>query len=148
MPLASSSFALAVTTLDKIQVDKQEQFILWWDRNFVRNFARSNYYVQGWERERIYPDFLIAKRGKTDADNYDKILVLETKGNHLDNPDTAYKKRVFDLCNKLVEEWNTTLDKDENLKKVEFFVIFHEDAKSQVNSELQKSQRPEPISTN
>ena len=41
-----------------VHLDKQEQFILWWDRNF----SRLGYYVQGWEKERIYPDFLVSKR--------------------------------------------------------------------------------------
>lgn len=118
-----------------VHLDKQEQLILWWDRNF----ARRDYDLQGWKRERIYPDFLIAKRDKERADDYDKILVLETKGRHLDNPETAYKKNVFDLCNELAKEWDKTLDKNENLKKVEFFVTFHEDAKSQINSELQNA---------
>lgn len=26
------------------------------------------------------------------------MVVLETKGEHLDNPDTAYKKKLFDIC--------------------------------------------------
>lgn len=121
-----------------VHLDKQEEFILWWDRNF----ARSNYYVQGWERERIYPDFLLAKRDPYDTEDYYKILVLETKGRHLDNPDTAYKKSVFDLCNELVKEWDETLsgEENQNLKKVEFFLVFHEDAKSQINSKLQEAE--------
>ena len=27
-------------------------------------------------------------------------MVLETKGDHLDNPDTAYKKKLFEVCTK------------------------------------------------
>lgn len=118
-----------------VHLDKQEQFILWWDRNF----ARRDYDLQGWKRERIYPDFLVAKKDAIEPDDYNEVLVLETKGRHLDNPDTAYKKSVFDLCNELVKEWDKTLDKGENLKKVEFFVVFHEDAKSQINNKLQNS---------
>ncbi len=116
-----------------VHLDRQEQFILWWDRNF----ARVDYFVQGWEKGRIYPDFVIGKRGKEDVTNYDKILVLETKGRHLENPDTEYKRSVFQLCNDLVKEWDRQIDKDNT--RVEFHLVFHDEAKSQINTILQQS---------
>jgi type III restriction enzyme len=121
-----------------VHLDKQEQFILWWDRNFARGYGYS-YYVQGWGRDRIYPDFLVGKRDKKDTDDYVEILVLETKGRHLDNADTAYKKSVFQLCNELVKEWDSGFGDDETLKQVEFHLVFHDEAISQINSILQKS---------
>jgi type III restriction enzyme len=64
--------------------------IRWWHRNV----AKSQYGLQGWKRGRIYPDFIFAvSRDKTDR----RIVALETKGDHLQNPDTDYKRAVLDL---------------------------------------------------
>jgi type III restriction enzyme len=63
----------------------------WWHRNV----ARSNYALQGWRRERIYPDFIFAMQ-RTGTDN--RLVVLEMKGLHLaGNPDTLYKQSVLQL---------------------------------------------------
>ena len=59
----------------------------WWHRNV----ARENYFLQGWKRGRIYPDFIFAM----DASASGRIVVLETKGEHLQNPDTGYKREVM-----------------------------------------------------
>ena len=53
----------------------------------------GEYYLRGWRRERIWPDF-VAMSGETKGKP--SILVFETKGQHLDaNENTTYKKRVF-----------------------------------------------------
>lgn len=68
-----------------------EAALRWWHRNV----ARSNYFVQGWKREKVYPDFIFAVQ-RTGAD--DKVVVLEMKGEHLKgNDDTRYKKEVLQL---------------------------------------------------
>ena len=64
----------------------------WWHRVAARQ--QHGYYLRGWKRERIYPDFIAMA-----SETYDKshLLVFETKGEHLrDNPDTDYKQRVFE----------------------------------------------------
>lgn len=66
--------------------------IRWWHRLV----SRQDYYVQGWQRHKVYPDFLAcveeSQPGKT------RLTLLETKGMHLaGNPDTEYKRRLFDL---------------------------------------------------
>ena len=65
-----------------------EKTLTWWHRNV----ARSHYGVQGWRKGRIYPDFIFAVRGDGAAE---RIAVLETKGDHLDNLDTDYKRDVL-----------------------------------------------------
>ncbi|WP_323013500.1 DEAD/DEAH box helicase [Devosia sp.] len=65
-----------------------EKALTWWHRNV----ARSQYGIQGWRRARIYPDFIFAVRHEGEAA---KITVLETKGDQLDNLDTAYKRDVL-----------------------------------------------------
>ena len=65
-----------------------EQALSWWHRNV----ARTQYGIQGWRRAKIYPDFIFAVQGKGKAK---RITVLETKGDQLDNLDTAYKRDVL-----------------------------------------------------
>ena len=61
----------------------------WW----FRNVARQQYGLQGWRRHKVYPDLIAAIR--TDG-GIERILVLETKGEHLDNPDSGYKRTLLE----------------------------------------------------
>ena len=70
-----------------------EAAVKWWHRNV----AKTNYGVQGWKRGRIYPDFIFAT-GCTGGSG--RIVMLETKGDHLQNPDTDYKREVLDFLTK------------------------------------------------
>ena len=74
----------------------EERAIRWWHRVAVRQ--SGDYYLRGWKRERIWPDF-IAMAGH--SENEPHLLVFETKGEHLKgNPDTDYKRRVFETLEK------------------------------------------------
>ena len=64
--------------------------ISWWHRNVAT--AAKGYGIQGWKRGRIYPDFIFAARG--DARGR-RLVALETKGDHLQNPDTDYKRELM-----------------------------------------------------
>jgi type III restriction enzyme len=70
-----------------------EAALKWWHRNV----ARSQYAVQGWRRAKIYPDFIFAVQHK---DGSSRITLLETKGDQLDNLDTAYKRDVLQFMSK------------------------------------------------
>ncbi|MEQ8666972.1 MAG: DEAD/DEAH box helicase family protein [Rhodospirillales bacterium] len=65
-----------------------EKALSWWHQNV----ARSQYGIQGWRKAKIYPDFIFAVEGEGNAE---RITVLETKGDQLDNLDTAYKREVL-----------------------------------------------------
>lgn len=68
-----------------------DQALRWWHRNV----ARTQYAVQGWRREKVYPDFIFAVQRD---DGSERIAVLEMKGQHLaGNEDTEYKKAVLQL---------------------------------------------------
>jgi type III restriction enzyme len=67
-----------------------EQAIAWWHRNV----ARTQYGIQGWKKAKIYPDFIFAVH---DGGETKRITILETKGDQLDNLDTAYKRDVLDF---------------------------------------------------
>lgn len=89
-PLEKSLFApLYESELNQDERDvaiylDSEDALSWWHRNV----ARTQYGIQAWKRAKIYPDFIFAVRGKG-------VTVLETKGDHLDNLDTAYKREVL-----------------------------------------------------
>ncbi len=73
-----------------VYLDK-DQALTWWHRNV----ARSQYSLQGWRREKIYPDFIVAMNKH---DGSSRIAVLETKGDHLaGNDDTEYKRSLMKL---------------------------------------------------
>lgn len=65
-----------------------EQALSWWHRNV----ARTQYGIQGWKRAKIYPDFIFAVQGEGQAE---RITILETKGDQLDNLETDYKRDVL-----------------------------------------------------
>jgi len=68
-----------------------EKALRWWHRNV----AKRQYAMQGWRKAKFYPDFIFA----FDRDGgKEQIMILETKGDHLDNPDTKYKQRVMEIC--------------------------------------------------
>jgi type III restriction enzyme len=62
----------------------------WWHRNV----ARQQYGLQGWRRAKVYPDFIFAARKDGSGS---RIVVLETKGDQLDNLDTAYKRELLSV---------------------------------------------------
>lgn len=71
-------FALYLSGSDAVQ---------WWHRMV----ARQDYALQGWQRNKIYPDFIACLSKK-------RLMVLETKGLQLKgNDDTEYKTKLFDL---------------------------------------------------
>jgi type III restriction enzyme len=73
-------------------LDKQEK-ILWWFRNKVN---RKWYSIQGWQQNKIRPDFVAAK--KTADNRLELVYIIESKGEHLlGNIDTKYKKKVLDV---------------------------------------------------
>ncbi len=70
---------------------EQSNAIYWWHKIA----ARQAYSLQGWRRQRVYPDFVACK--KDDG----KLLILETKGVHLQgNEDTTYKKKLLETLEK------------------------------------------------
>lgn len=70
--------------------DKQE-VVWWWYRNVVKT---NGYSIQGWRRNKIYPDFIIAREKAGAVESW---TVIETKGQHLyDSPDSEYKRDVME----------------------------------------------------
>lgn len=78
-----------------------DKALKWWHRNV----ARTQYGLQGWKRAKIYPDFIFAVQ--KDGGQPDRLLVLETKGDHLDNLDTAYKRELLKVVTESFS-WDST----------------------------------------
>ena len=109
--------------------EKQEK-LLWW----YRNLSRQDYRLQGWRRNGIYPDFIVSRTSAADKTDFDKVFVVESKGIHLKNDDTDYKKQVFKLCNKLAElkSW-TELGLEFPERKIVFELIYGDEWQKVLN---------------
>jgi type III restriction enzyme len=111
----------------------EQQKLLWW----YRNLARQDYFIQGWRKHRIYPDFIFSDQSTSDANDYKTVYVIETKGLHLQNEDTAYKASVFQFCNSLgtQKDWRE-LNLEFNGRRIEFQVIFENEWRNRINKIL------------
>ena len=75
----------------------QKKAIQWWHRVA----AKQGYFLQGWRRERVYPDFVACVQHHKNGPQ--RIHVLETKGLQLrGNPDTEYKQELLKLWKPLI----------------------------------------------
>lgn len=66
-----------------------EAVIRWWHRNGTE---RGSYALRGWRRGNVYPDFVFAA---LQDESGQRIVALESKGDHLDSLDTAYKRKLL-----------------------------------------------------
>jgi len=74
--------------------------VYWWHRIAVN---QRSYSLQGWQRQRIYPDLLACLHGEKNGKV--RFSILETKGEHLKrDDDTEYKRQLF----KLLTEYSDT----------------------------------------
>lgn len=71
-----------------------EAVVKWWHRNGTE---RGSYALRGWRKGNVYPDFVFAAlRGE----NGERLVALESKGDHLQNLDTTYKRELLDRLTK------------------------------------------------
>ena len=83
----------------------EQKALQWWHRVAVRQ--QGEYYLRGWRRERIWPDF-VAMSGETNGKP--SVLVFEIKGEHLEgNDDTEYKRQVFTALEKTFNAGRMTI---------------------------------------
>ena len=114
-----------------IYLDEHEK-LLWW----YRNMSRQDYHIQGWKRNKIYPDFMFADN-PDETEDYGTVYVLETKGIHLKNEDTKYKQDVFALCNELgaKKQWKELFDEFPD-QAFEFQVVYGDEWENKINQLL------------
>ena len=89
-------------------LEAQEMLYFWY-----RNRSRHDYFVQGWQPNKIYADFIFTTAREAENEpEIDRVFVVETKGQHLAGvkdaegrlTDTGYKRDVFDVCTRLAKE--------------------------------------------
>lgn len=94
----------------------QAKAIKWWHRIAVN---KRSYSIQGWKRNKIYPDFLCEIEPEQDGH---RMLVLETKGKHLDNEDTAFKRRLFEVLEEAYQIGTVDLI-DDQAQEIKFAIL-------------------------
>lgn len=108
---------------------EEQDKLLWW----FRNESKKDYSVQGWKKNRIYADFIFTDRDG-EPEQFNRVFVVETKGLHLLNPDTEYKKDVFQICNKAAKKTTRTkLGMELDMPNIEFHVVDEGDWRSKLN---------------
>lgn len=69
----------------------EKSAIQWWHRIA----AKQGYFLQGWRRDRVYPDFVACLQKQKNQPR--RLLIFETKGQQLEgNSDTTYKEKLID----------------------------------------------------
>lgn len=106
--------------------------VIWWVRNKAEK--RNWYFVNGWKREKIRPDFIVAKKSKRNS--LELVYVIESKGEHLiDNPNTKYKKSVFDkINNEKIEDLGLNLIKFKMNKDFQFELVGQNEEDIKINT--------------
>jgi type III restriction enzyme len=115
-----------------IYLDEQEKLLFWY-----RNVSRKDYYLQGWKKGKIYPDFIVPEVDLEKPDDCSTVYVVESKGLHLKNEDTQYKKTIFEICNELGQKMQWGELREEFFgSRVEFKLIFEDEWKRKINEIL------------
>ncbi|MBN1816256.1 MAG: DEAD/DEAH box helicase family protein [Sedimentisphaerales bacterium] len=109
---------------------EEQDRLLWW----YRNVPRRDYGVQGWQRHKIYADFIFADAAEA-PEQFNRVYVIETKGLHIKNSeDSLYKRSVFQLCNTLGKKMTRSeLGEQLNAPNIHFQVIDEEEWQSRLN---------------
>lgn len=106
--------------------------VRWWHRIAVQ----ADWYLDGWKKKRVFPDFLVALEEMDGKPS--KLVVVETKGLHLKNEDTDYKRKLFETLERHsvggVPVGELTLDDQPG--PMRFRLVLEGDWKSQVDAAL------------
>ena len=120
-------------------LENQER-LLWW----FRNRAKRNWYaIQGWRQQKVYPDFVAARRA--DNGKVEIVYVIESKGEHLvGNEDTTYKNDLLESMNnqqvKIVRQDNLIRDIQD---KFGFYLIEGDGHEGKINKFFNTHQNDE-----
>ena len=107
----------------------------WWHRLAVKG---TEYCIQGWKRERIYPDFLV--KLESGKDGVEKFYFIESKGEHLEgNKDTDYKQKLFGTINASLTgdvKPKGELQFVKSKEAISFHMVFEQDWENSLNKLL------------
>ena len=92
------------------------------------------YYVQGWKRGRIYPDFVAMAN---EIGGVTHVMIFDTKGQHLEgNLDTEYKRKVLETLEGAFNAAGTMVVRDGPRQKGIFQLVFSEQEFLEISSRL------------
>ena len=110
-------------------LDDQNKLLFWY-----RNVPKEDYGVRGWQKHRVYADFIFTDTN-SNGNCFNRVFVVETKGIHLkQSEDTDYKKKLFNLCNERSREMTLTeLGLKLPAKQMSFLVIAEDEWQQRLN---------------
>ena len=112
----------------------EQRALQWWHRIAARQ--RGEYYVQGWKRGRIYPDFVAMTR---EFGGLTRVLIFDTKGEHLGgNLDTAYKEKVLKTLEDTFNNAGTMTVREGTTRQGIFQLIFSEQQFPAITARLEE----------
>ena len=110
----------------------EELALQWWHRVAARQ--RGEYYVQGWKRGRIYPDFVAMANEIGDVTH---VLIFDTKGEHLaGNLDTEYKRKVLETLEGAFNSAGRMVVRDGPTRQGIFQLVFSEQEFLEISARL------------
>jgi type III restriction enzyme len=108
--------------------------VRWWHRVAVQ----TDWYLDGWKKKRVFPDFLIAL--DETGEKPPKMVAVETKGLYLQNDDTDYKWKLFETLERYgsddVPAGEGELALGDKLSPMRFRLVLDGDWKSQIDMAL------------
>ena len=119
-----------------LYLDEKDAF-KWWHRIA----ARQGYFLQGWRRDRVYPDFIACVQGNREG--HQRLLIFETKGQHLEgNSDTTYKQeliKTLESAYKNATEYGTMDATGPNDKPMSFRMLLEDTWRETVNETIDEN---------
>ena len=110
----------------------EERALQWWHRVAARQ--RGEYYLQGWKRGRIYPDFVAMAN---DIAGVTRVLIFDTKGEHLEgNLDTEYKRKVLETLEGAFNTTGRMIVLDNSIPHGIFQLVFSEQEFLEISARL------------
>ncbi len=110
----------------------EERAMRWWHRVAARQ--RGDYYVQGWKRGRIYPDFVAMTQN---IGGITQVLICDTKGEHLSgNLDTEYKRKVLETLEGAFNTAGRMIVNDGVQAQGIFQLVFNEQERLEISARI------------
>ena len=104
----------------------------WWHRVAARQ--RGEYYLQGWKRGRIYPDFVAMAN---EISGVTHVMIFDTKGEHLaGNLDTEYKRKVLETLEGAFNSAGQMVMRDGPTRQGIFQLVFSEQEFLEISARL------------
>ena len=112
----------------------EERALQWWHRVAARQ--QGEYYLQGWNKQRIYPDFVAMAH---EVAGVTRVLIFDTKGEHLaGNVDTQYKEKVLKTLEGVFNDAGKMTVRDGQTREGIFQLVFNEQHFSEISARLEK----------